>query len=429
MANISPASASAPSGQGTNGTYTAALSMVTVLFFFWGFVTSLNDILIPHLKNIFDLNYTKIMLIQFAFFTGYFLFSLPAAKIVDSLGYKKTMVIGLITMAAGAFGFLPAAMIPSYPLFLAALMIVAGGMTALQVSANAYVVVLGDPETASSRLNLSQAFNSFGTFIGPALGGFFILSAAPKSVDALRAMSTQALHAYRVQEVSSVKMPYIVIGLSLLLFAILIGLFKLPAMAQAERHHASGSIWKYPHLILGAVGIFVYVGAEVSIGSFLINYFAEPSIGNLTQQAASRYVSLYWGCAMVGRFIGSAILQKVKAGTLLGTFAVGAMVLVATSMIATGHVAMWSIIFVGFFNSIMFPTIFALGLAKLGPLTGDGAGLLIAAIVGGAIIPVAQGWFADHIGIHHAFILPVLCYAYIVYYGLRGSRPVVPSGA
>ena len=308
-------------------------------------------------------------------------------------------------------------------------MIVAGGMTALQVSANAYVVVLGDPETASSRLNLSQAFNSFGTFIGPALGGFFILSAAPKSAEALKAMSAQALHAYRVQEVSSVKMPYIVIGLSLLVFAILIGLFKLPAMVQAERHHASGSIWKYRHLILGAVGIFVYVGAEVSIGSFLINYFAEPSIGNLTQQAASRYVSLYWGCAMVGRFIGSAILQKVKAGTLLGTFAVGAMVLVATSMIAAGHVAMWSIIFVGFFNSIMFPTIFALGLAKLGPLTGDGAGLLIAAIVGGAIIPVAQGWFADHIGIHHAFILPVVCYAYIVYYGLRGSRPVVPSGA
>ena len=429
MANISPTSASAPSGQGTNGTYTAALSMVTVLFFFWGFVTSLNDILIPHLKNIFDLNYTKIMLIQFAFFTGYFLFSLPAAKIVDALGYKKTMVIGLVTMAAGAFGFLPAAMIPSYPFFLAALMIVAGGMTALQVSANAYVVVLGNPETASSRLNLSQAFNSFGTFIGPALGGFFILSAAPKSSEALKPMSAQALHVYRVQEVSSVKLPYIVIGLSLLVFAILIGLFKLPPMAQAERHHASGSIWKYRHLILGAIGIFVYVGAEVSIGSFLINYFAEPGIGNLTQQAASRYVSLYWGCAMVGRFIGSAILQKVKAGTLLGTFAVGAMVLVATSMIATGHVAMWSIIFVGFFNSIMFPTIFALGLAKLGPLTGDGAGLLIAAIVGGAIIPVAQGWFADHIGIHHAFILPVVCYAYIVYYGLRGSRPVVPSGA
>jgi FHS family L-fucose permease-like MFS transporter len=209
----------------------------------------------------------------------------------------------------------------------------------------------------------------------------------------------------------------------------LIGLFKLPPMPQAERHQAAGSIWKYTHLVLGAVGIFVYVGAEVSIGSFLINYFTESNIGNLTQQAAARYVSLYWGCAMAGRFIGSGILQKVKAGTLLGIFAIGAMVLVATSMLTTGHVAMWSIIFVGLFNSIMFPTIFSLGLAKLGPLTGDGSGLLIASIVGGAIIPVAQGWIADHIGIHHAFILPVICYAYIVYYGLRGSRPVVPSGA
>jgi len=403
--------------------------MVTVLFFFWGFVTSLNDILIPHLKNIFDLNYTKIMLIQFAFFTGYFLFSLPAAKIVDTFGYKKTMVIGLVTMAAGAFGFLPAAMIPSYPLFLAALLIVAGGMTALQVSANAYVVVLGNPETASSRLNLTQAFNSFGTTIGPYLGGLFILKASSQTADAIKAMPAQALHAYRVTEASTVKMPYIVIGLSLLVFAVLIGLFKLPAMPQAERHHAAGSIWKYRHLILGAVGIFVYVGAEVSIGSFLINYFTEPNIGNLTQQAAAKYVSLYWGGAMVGRLIGSGILQKVKAGTLLGIFALGAMVLVAISMLTTGHFAMWSIIFVGLFNSIMFPTIFSLGLAKLGPLTGDGSGLLIASIVGGALIPVAQGWIADHIGIHHAFILPVICYAYIVYYGLRGSHPVVPSGA
>ncbi|HJZ66142.1 MAG TPA: L-fucose:H+ symporter permease [Candidatus Acidoferrum sp.] len=429
MANVSAPSSAPSTGQGTNETYFAALSMVTVLFFFWGFVTSLNDILIPHLKNIFDLNYTKIMLIQFAFFTGYFLFSLPAAKIVDTFGYKKTMVTGLVTMAVGAFGFLPAAMIPSYPFFLAALLILAGGMTALQVSANAYVVVLGNPDTASSRLNLTQAFNSFGTTIGPYLGGLFILSASSKAADAVKAMSAQALHAYRVQEASSVKMPYIVIGLSLLVFAVLIGLFKLPSMPHAERHHAAGSIWKYTHLVLGAVGIFVYVGAEVSIGSFLINYFTEPNIGNLTQQAAARYVSLYWGCAMVGRFIGSGILQKVKAGTLLGMFAIGAMVLVATSMLATGHVAMWSIIFVGLFNSIMFPTIFSLGLAKLGPLTGDGSGLLIASIVGGAIIPVAQGWIADHIGIHHAFILPVICYAYIVYYGLRGSRPVVPSGA
>jgi FHS family L-fucose permease-like MFS transporter len=430
MVNISPANPSVPTGQGKYETYTAALSMVTVLFFFWGFITSLNDILIPHFKAIFELNYTRVMLIQFAFFFAYFLFSMPSAKIVDALGYKKTMVVGLVVMALGAFAFFPAASLPSYPLFLAALMIVAGGITALQVSANAYVSILGSPETASSRLNLAQAFNSFGTTIGPYLGGVYILSSQPKTAEALKQMSADALHAYRIHEASSVKMPYVVIGLALLLFAITIGMFKLPAMPQAERHGQTGdSIWRYTHLVLGAVGIFVYVGAEVSIGSFLINYFAQPDIGNLSELTASKYVSYYWGGAMVGRFVGSAILQKVKTGTLLGIAATAAVILVCTSMLTSGPIAMWSIILVGFFNSIMFPSIFTLGIAKLGPLTGDGSGLLIMAIVGGAIIPVAQGWIADHIGIHHAFILPVICYAYIVYYGLRGSRPVVPSGA
>jgi MFS transporter, FHS family, L-fucose permease len=430
MANVSVPNSTPSAGQGMNQTYVAALSMVTVLFFFWGFITSLNDILIPHFKAIFDLNYTKVMLIQFAFFFAYFIFSMPSAKIVDTLGYKKTMVVGLVVMALGAFGFFPAASLPSYPLFLAALMVVAGGITALQVSANAYVAILGPPETASSRLNLAQAFNSFGTTIGPYLGGVYILSSQPKTADAIKQMSADALHTYRIHEASSVKIPYVVIGLALLLFAIIIGMFKLPAMPQAERHgHKDDSIWKYTHLVLGAVGIFVYVGAEVSIGSFLINYFAQPDIGNLSELAASKYVSYYWGGAMVGRFVGSAILQKVKAGTLLGIFAAAAVLLVCTSMLTTGPIAMWSIILVGFFNSIMFPSIFTLGIAKLGPLTGDGSGLLIMAIVGGAIIPVAQGWIADHIGVHHAFLLPVLCYAYIVYYGLRGSRPVIPSEA
>lgn len=430
MANVSPANPTPVSGGSSNQSYAAALSVVTVLFFFWGFVTSLNDILVPHFKAIFELNYTKVMLIQFAFFFAYFLFSLPSAKIVDALGYKRTMVLGLVTMAVGAFIFIPAASIPSYPLFLGALMVVAGGITALQVAANAYVSVLGKPETASSRLNLTQAFNSFGTTIGPYLGGLFILSANPKTADALKQMTAEAVKAYRIHEASSVKMPYVVIGLALLVFAGLIGLFKLPSIPEAQRHgHEGGSIWKYTHLVLGAVGIFVYVGAEVSIGSFLINYFAQPDIGNLSELAASRYVSYYWGGAMVGRLVGSAILQKVKPGTLLGIAASAAVILVCTSMLTSGPVAMWSIILVGLANSIMFPTIFTLGIAKLGPLTGDGSGLLIMAIVGGAIIPVAQGWFADHIGVHHAFILPVLCYAYIVYYGLRGSRPVVPLGA
>ena len=417
-----------PAGTAGGQAYRAALAMVTVLFFFWGFVTVLNDILVPHLKAIFELNYAKVMLIQFAFFSAYFLFSIPSAKVIDTIGYKKTMVGGLLTMGVGAFLFLPAASAPSFPLFLGALMVLAAGITALQVAANAYVAVLGPPETASSRLNWAQAFNSLGTTVGPYLGGLFILGS--NSRVGLSQLSTEALNAYRVQEASSVKLPYTVIGIALILFAVTIGLFKLPPMPEAERHGQQGpgaSIWKYSHLVLGMVGIFVYVGAEVSIGSFLINYLSQPEIGNLSELAAARYVSYYWFGAMVGRFAGSAILRRVQTGTLLGICAGAAVLLVCTTMLTTGPVAVWSVILVGLFNSIMFPSIFTLGIAKLGPLTGDGSGLLIMAIVGGAILPVAQGAIADRIGVHHAFLLPVLCYLYIVYYAFRGSRPVVPA--
>ena len=239
-------------------------------------------------------------------------------------------------------------------------------------------------------------------------------------------MSADMLQAYRVQEASSVKFPYLVIGLALIIFAIIIANFKLPDIPGAQRHNESGpktSLWKYRQLVLGAVGIFVYVGAEVSIGSFLINYLGQREIGNLPEMMAAKYVTYYWGGAMVGRFIGSAILQKVKTGTVLATAAIAACTLVCISMLTTGSVAMWSIILVGLFNSIMFPSIFTLGIAKLGPLTGDGSGMLVMAIVGGAILPVLQGALADHIGIHHAFIIPAICYIYILYYALRGSRP------
>jgi FHS family L-fucose permease-like MFS transporter len=370
------------------------------------------------------------MLIQFAFFSAYFIFSLPSAKVIDTIGYKKTMVGGLLTMGLGAFLFLPAASAPSFPLFLAALMVLAAGITALQVAANAYVSVLGPPETASSRLNLAQAFNSLGTTVGPYVGGLFILGTAAVSADALKNMSAEALKAYRIQEASSVKLPYTVIGIALILFALLIGMFRLPAMPEAERHGQTGSqtsIWKYTHLVLGMVGIFVYVGAEVSIGSFLINYLSQPDIGNFSELVAAKYVTYYWGGAMVGRFVGSGILRWVKTGTLLGVFALAAGLLVCTTMLTAGSFAVWSVILVGFFNSIMFPSIFTLGIAKLGPLTGDGSGLLIMAIVGGAVLPVVQGAIADKIGIHHAFVLPILCYLYIAYYAFRGSRPVVPA--
>jgi FHS family L-fucose permease-like MFS transporter len=430
MAIVMTGSAPATSGTSDGRTYRAALAMVTILFFFWGFVTVLNDILVPHLKSIFDLNYTKVMLIQFAFFSAYFIFSIPSAKVIDTIGYKRTMVTGLVTMGVGAFLFIPAASAPSFPLFLGALMVLAAGITALQVAANAYVSVLGPPETASSRLNLTQAFNSLGTTIGPYLGGLFILNANASSAEALQKMSTGALQAYRVQEASSVKLPYTIIGIALIAFAVLIGMFKLPPMPEAEKHGLHGpstSIWKYKHLVLGMVGIFVYVGAEVSIGSFLINYLSQPNIGNMPEIVAAKYVAYYWGGAMIGRFIGSALLQKVKTGTLLGIFGLVAALLVCTTMLTTGMIAMWSVILVGFFNSIMFPSIFTLGIAKLGPLTGDGSGLMIMAIVGGAILPVVQGAIADRIGIHHAFILPVICYLYIVYYAFRGSRPMIPA--
>lgn len=406
--------------------YGRPLAIVTTLFFMWGFLTCLNDILVPHLKSIFDLSYTKVMLVQFAFFSAYFLLSVPAARLVDWIGYQRTMVVGLLTMGLGAFMFVPAASIPSYPLFLAALIVLAAGITALQVSANPYVTVLGRPDTASSRLNLTQAFNSLGTAIAPKIGGLMILSAAPVTLIELRNMSPEALQYYRVAQAASVKLPYILLGVMLVLLAAAIGSVRLPDIVSAERRPGSSvgdSLWNHKNLIFGCVGIFVYVGAEVSIGSFLVNYLARPEIGHLTERAAAGFVSFYWLGAMVGRFIGSALLRKIRTGVLLAICAVGAGSLVVTSMLTTGHVAMWSILLVGVFNSIMFPSIFTLGVAELGPLTGDGSGVMIMAIVGGAIIPVIQGALADHMGIQHAFFLSVICYLYILFYGLHGSKP------
>jgi FHS family L-fucose permease-like MFS transporter len=399
--------------------------VVTTLFFMWGFLTCLNDILVPHLKSIFDLSYARVMLIQFAFFSGYFLFSLPWSRVVNRIGYQRTMVVGLLTMAFGAFLFLPAASAASYSMFLTALLVLAAGITGLQVAANPYVDLLGKPETASSRLDLTQAFNSLGTTIAPKIGGLLILSAAPLAVEQLRQLSPQALLAYRIQQAASVKMPYTVIGVTLVLLAAIIGSFKLPkveaeSVSEGKLHD---SIWKHRNLILGAIGIFTYVGAEVSIGSFLVNYFGLPEIAGFTAKTAAGFVSFYWGGAMIGRFLGAPLLRRFKPGNLLALFAVSAASLVTASMLLNGHTAMWVILAVGFFNSIMFPTIFSLGVAELGPLTGSGSGLMNMAIVGGAILPVVQGVIADHVGVHHAFVLPVICYLYILFYGLSGSKP------
>jgi FHS family L-fucose permease-like MFS transporter len=406
-----------------------AMSIATVLFFMWGFLTCLNDILIPHLKSIFSLNYGQALLVQFAFFSSYFIFALPSGKLVEWRGYKQTMVIGLLVMASGALLFLPAAATASYGLFLTALVILAAGITCLQVAANPYVTNLGPQATAASRLNLAQAFNSFGTFIAPFFGGALILGAIQATPDELNSFSASMLRTYREQQASSVRLPYFGIALTLIALAVAIALIKLPTTDFTRdfrpgelQTKPAGSIWHHPYLIMGAIGIFVYVGAEVSIGSFLINYFGLPQIGGLSQKTAANLVPFYWGGAMVGRFIGSGVLRRISAGKVLAAAAFIACGLVITTMMSTGHIAIGSVIAVGLFNSIMFPTIFTLGLAGLGELTSKGSSLMVAAIVGGALIPLAEGHLADRIGVQHAFIIPTVCYIYIALFGIFASR-------
>jgi len=417
--NSVPVTHTAPSSS-----YGVPLAVVTTLFFMWGALTSLNDVLIPHFQHIFSLKLAVSMLVQTAFFSAYFVFSIPSAKVIDWIGYQKAMVLGLLTMGLGAFLFVPAAKVPSFGLFLTALIVLAAGITLLQVAANPYVTVLGKAETASSRLNLTQAFNSLGTTIAPWIGGLLILSTAAAS-----------LAEDPAQQAAS------------------IGSFKLPKVESAQHHigeKVNDSIWKHPNLIWGSVAIFVYVGGEVAIGSSIANYLALDNIGHLVSSsvipdtalryqeaihAAAKYISLYWGGAMIGRFIGSAVLQKVKTGRVLAFCAIMAILLVTVSVLSSGPVAMWSILLVGFFNSIMFPSIFTLGVAELGPLTGDGSGVMIMAIVGGAAIPWIVGKMGDLInaksyggaiwgqGLHYALIVPVFCYLYILFFAVSGSKP------
>jgi MFS transporter, FHS family, L-fucose permease len=346
---------------------------------------------------------------------------MPSGKLVGLLGFKKAIVTGLLTMAAGAFLFLPAAAAPSFPFFMLALTVLAAGDTCLQVSGNPYVLALGNPRTGSSRLNLAQAFNTVGSTLAPFLGGWLIFRNLPKPLDEVQHLSASASRAYRLHEAASVKMPYLCIALSLLTIALAVALRKMPAGgktrdAQEVPPGLYSGLWRNRQVVLGAVGIFVYVGAEITIGSFLVNYFGQPYIAGLNMRDAAGYVTLYWGGAMIGRFVGSAVLRKVTTSTALAISACIAFLLVSTSICSSGLLAMWSIILVGFFNSIMFPGLFALGIENLGPMTGRASGILMAAAVGGAIIPVLQGALADAIGIHVSFIVPALCYIYVAFY-------------
>jgi FHS family L-fucose permease-like MFS transporter len=404
-----------------------ALNVVTAIFFMWGFITALNDVLIPHLKSMFTLNYTEVMLVQFTFFGAYFVMSLPSGKVVSHLGYRRSIILGLVVTGLGALLFLPAAHLQSYATFLFAFFVLASGITLLQVAANPYVSMLGVAQLASSRLNLAQALNSLGTTLAPKLGGLLILSVGVLGTAELARLPVAQQLAYKLQQAQIVQGPYLGIAAVLFALAIIVWLFHLPPVTDADEHAddvrytffdalAQARVW------LGMAAIFLYVGAEVSIGSFMINYISLPQIGDMAQSRAAGFVSLYWGGAMLGRFAGWLLLKRVDARRLLAVFATIAGALVLTTMLTHGHVALWSVVAIGLFNSVMFPNIFTLGIQKFGALTGKVSSLLVMAIVGGAVVPLAQGWLADHIGVQQAFVLPLLCYVYIVFYGLKGSR-------
>ncbi|MGO3421461.1 MAG: sugar MFS transporter [Pseudoalteromonas distincta] len=419
MASSAPVTTHTQSQNYQDKNYSFALTSLTTLFFMWGFITCLNDILIPHLKAVFNLTYVQAMLVQFCFFGAYFLMSLPSGYIVKKVGYKKGIVIGLLIAAVGCILFYPAASLHSYPVFLFALFVLASGITLLQVSANPYVSLLGSPKTASSRLTLTQAFNALGTTVAPSFGALLILDSASE------AFLTPA------QNAESVQLPYLLLAAMLILLAGIFAWLKLPDImseqkAEAEKSEAiEGSAWQYRHLVLGAVGIFMYVGAEVAIGSFLVSFLAQENIAGLKENVAAHYITYYFGGAMVGRFIGAAVMQKLPAGKVLGFNATMAIILVIIAMSTSGQLAMWSILLVGLFNSIMFPTIFSLALNGLGKHTAQGSGILCLAIVGGAIVPLLQGVLADSVGVQLSYVLPILCYIFIVFYGLRGSKPVL----
>ncbi|MGB9108851.1 MAG: sugar MFS transporter [Telluria sp.] len=402
---------------GTRTGNTGPLVIITMLFFMWGLLTALNDVLIPHLKALYTLNYVQAMLVQFCFFGAYAIVSLPAGALIRRIGYQSGAVTGLVIAAAGCALFYPASK-SGYALFLLGFFVLAAGITVLQVAANPYVTVLGDPRTASSRLSLTQAFNSLGTTIAPILGGVLILAGG----------------AQQVSEAASVQKPYLALAAALLLLAVLFAFARLPKIEHADDAAAQldgaarTSVLAHPHLLMGAIGIFLYVGGEVSIGSFLINFIGEPHIAALAPADAAHYVSYYWGGAMVGRFVGFAVMRYVSPGKTLAFNAAVSIALVLSAIFGHGPAAMWALIAVGLCNSIMFPTIFSMALYRLGKFTGQASGILCMAIVGGAIVPFVQGALADAIGLQWSFVVPAACYAFILYFGLRFAGLYIAPG-
>lgn len=396
--------------------HTPALVVLTTLFFMMGFITCMNDILIPHLKDIFDLTYVQAMLIQFCFFTAYAIMSIPMGYLVGKIGYKNGVIGGFLLTAIGCLLFYPAAGSHSYATFLGALFILASGVTLLQVAGNPYVTLLSKPGKESATLTLVQAFNSLGTTIAPQIGAFLILADATQTVS-------------KAEQISSVQIPYLGLAGLLIILAVFVKMIRLPdarkiAEEESEHNHdGKHSVWQYRHLVFGAAGIFCYVGAEVSIGSLLVSVLGY--LKGLDHASAAKYLSFYWGGAMVGRFLGSAIMAKIAPNRYLAFNATAAVALLGVAMLAgkaSADIAMWALLAIGFFNSIMFPTIFSLATKGLGRFTSSASGVLCTAIVGGAIVPVVQGWAADTYGLMISFVVSAICYVYIVFFAIKGYK-------
>jgi len=401
----------------------AVMSLLASLFFTWGFITVINNTLLPHLRSVFELSYTQTTLIESVWFIAYFVAAIPSARLIQRVGYKKSLVTGLSIMAVGSLMMIPAARLPSYMITLIALFIIACGITLLQVSANPYVAVVGSPEAASSRLNLVQAFNSLGTTLAPLFGAYLILGRSSSGTAEAGHVLTQA---ERLADAQAVQLPYLIVAAVLVILALVIARFPLPALnSSAQRatkeQRAGMSLWRHRNLVFGIPAIFIYLIAEIGVANLFINFVEQPHIGNMNHEQGAHYLFILWGGMMVGRFLGSALMRKISAENVLALASIGAFIVMMVAALGTGHVAMWALITVGLFHSVMFPTIFTLGIKGLGPLTEEGAGLLIMAIAGGALV-VVQGWLADSFGLQRSFLLTAACELYVLFYALWGAR-------
>ena len=403
--------------------YGKTLALLASLFFMWGFITVINNTLLPHLRSVFDLNYTQTTLIESVWFIAYFVASMPSAFLIERVGYRRAIIIGLLIMAVGSLAMVPAARIPSFEVTLAALFVIACGIALLQVAANPYVAVIGPQETSESRLTLVQAFNSMGTFFAPYFGGYLILS---RTVSGTTMEGTAISLEQRMADAQATQLPYVLVAVVLVVLALIIGRARLPELGQEtrranaeERKHLS--LWNHRNLVWGVPAIFIYLIAEIGVANLFINFVSQPSIGNMTHASAANYLILLWGGMMVGRFAGAFLMRSIPANKVLAAFALAAFVVMLAASTLHGPIAMWALILVGLCHSIMFPTVFALGIKDLGPLTEEGSGLLITAIAGGALV-VIQGWLADRYGLQQSFYLTAACELYVLWYAIWGSK-------